>query len=183
MVDESSKVLRNEYTFITNGIESLVQRMNIGSKHNLVSVYGFDSQVNTKFDLDEHLTQADLISALQMTYFHINSYFARGDTSKAVDFLVNYATTHNAGDRPDYPDAIVFISDTVTSQTFHLNLIERTMLQHASQDIITVTVGTDSMWSIPTDQMATDGNHKLHVTSLTDPRIFVEKLLPLITKC
>ncbi|KAL4229310.1 Matrilin-4 [Mactra antiquata] len=183
MVDESSGTIHKEYANIKAALQELASALKIGQGANLMSVYGFDTQIHSHFDLNDNLNQLSLLSAIQGIQFPRGSVLHRADTKEAVEFLINYATGTRAGDRPKVPDVIVMLSDSSTAQNFHLTSLERYQLQQISHDIITVTVGTNSLWSSPTDQIATDRNHVVHVASLSNSAAFVNTLLPLITKC
>lgn len=188
-MDETSKVLQSEHTAVLRTISKIAQRLDIGSTENLVALYGYDSRHTLKkFDLRQYSDKIQLLVALQSQSLTSSPehHHHHANTEEAIRYLVDHILKPQAGDRPGYPDAVVFIGDHETSSHLHLDLHKRQELQRASQDVIFVSVGSqhaDHHGHSGESVIATDNNHILHVRDLNTITSVVDFVVALLLQC
>lgn len=174
-------------------IVSIVHRLDIGMKDNLVALYKFDEELNTGFELKSYTDRDSIIS-------HINSFplfnpkansMYNTNTSHAIHILVSHLTLGHFGDRSAYPDAIVVIGNELTTTNLKLSDNDKQLLLQISRDVIVLDVGrlpdyfyVHNLARTFDDVLATDSNHVIKVPNLRDhPELLVDKLMQLIIKC
>lgn len=181
MVDESSRVLRADTLEIVQAISDVIKQMDIGMNANLVSLYGYDTSVHTKFALDKYTDKTTLLNELQSSNLFNRFHLPRTDTAEAIAFLVDHALTAQQGDRPDFPDAVVIIADPSTASISNIAFRDRLQLAGLSHDVIVVSLGSNKDEA---QQVATDNTHVIHVPATSYfQTVFVPKVLQLLQQC
>jgi hypothetical protein len=108
------------------------------------------------------------------------------DIQHALDIITHQVLTQIAGDRPNYPDAVVIIVDSATAQSVHILLSQRDDLVRASKDVIILSLGPSLSSPVPdnVNTLATDQNHILHVPNLQNlDIIIVNKMVAMLQQC
>lgn len=181
LVDESSRVLKQDQTLIVNAMVNVIRQLSIGSSANMIGLYGYDTSIHTKFPLDKYQDKTDLLQAVQNANLFSRFHLQRTDTAEAIAFLVDHALTTQQGDRPAYPDAVVIIGDPITASISSVSFGDRLALAGKSQDVIVVSVGSSGD---DTEQLASDKNHMIHVPTISAfDTVLTPKLVELLLKC
>ena len=161
-MDESSRALRTDVYELTQALTSVAKQLDIGMDANLLSLYGYDTSIRTKFTLNQYTDKSSLVTALQTLPLFNRFHTGRTDTAEAISFLVDQAMAPQQGDRPNYPDAVIIVGDHATTSTTKIAITDRLALSAKSQDVIVVSIGS---LGAETEQLATDNKHLIHVLS------------------
>ena len=183
LIDGRSQVVANEKSYLTTALLAIAKRLDIGMTENLVAVYTYDQTLHEKIGLQQSTDEAGLISNLQ--YLTLDSQGYRHDTDAAIHDLVNQVLTPKAGDRQNFPDAVVLITDARIAGRVHLSISEQRELQKASHDVIVLSVGSQSSFfgSNGENTIATDSTHVIHVDNLYHLINLVDSISALLKKC
>ena len=160
-MDTSDRRIDYSSSQIVSFLFHTVNQLKIGVNDTLVSLYTYDIRTKEVFDLTAHTDRFALLRALQTTHFHGGIISSRPDINSALEVLIQYATTPNAGDRPGYRDVIVFIADAAHAGQARAVLAQR--VKNLSNDVIIVGVGGPSNGNL--EQLATDTNHIFHASN------------------
>lgn len=142
-------------------VHDVVSQLHIGPYDNLVSLSTFDRSVNKQWDLKDHLSKNELLQAISNVHGRVH-FTAHGDIEEALKFLFKHIMDQHNGDRPQFPDDVIIITDTASS--FHNPLLKQ-QLQSMSRDVIVISVGQATTSSGQTSDLATDDAHQLSVSS------------------
>lgn len=170
-------------------IVSIVQRLHIGTKDNLVALHFFDRNLETQFELLQYIDKTSLISHIDSSLSAHTTASKNTDTNilPALHTLMSHVKSRNSGDRQTYPDAIVIIGNKRTTNNLRFSTTDRHDLQQISRDVIVLDVGGTSAflhkYFHPRDELlATDSHHIIQTTDL-HTKSLVDKLYQLIIEC
>lgn len=183
LVDETSAVVSTQQQAVIQTIMDVVKKLDIGVQNNLVGLYGYGDNLDPKFDLQQNTDKLSLLTALQSQQFRTKD--RTSDIHDAIHGLTHHALQPGSGDRSNYPDAVVLISDSAVSGRVHNLLRDRSDLQKASHDVIIVSVGTrfQSLNGHNLETFATDQNHIIHVNDMYTSTNLVDSIVALLKKC
>ena len=157
-------------------IYDVVSYLIIGPHDNRVAVASFDDSVHGHWDLATYNDRTHLLRAI--SYLRHNVTFrTHGDVAKAVDVVVHNALSIQHGDRPNYANDVVIITDAHSA--FHNNTLKHSLHQK-SRDVIVVYLGTDTTPNTDVDELATRLDHVIHVPNFSTMPAAKAKLLNLL---
>ena len=157
-------------------IYGVVSNLIIGPHDNRVAVASFDDSVHGHWDLATYNDKAHLLQAISYLRHNI-TFRTHGDVAKAIDVVVHNALSIQHGDRPNYANDVVIITDVHSA--FHNNTLKHS-LHHKSRDVIVVYLGTDTTQNTDVDDLATRPDHVIHVPSYSTMSSAKAKLLNLL---
>ena len=157
-------------------IHDVAANITIGRHDNLVAVGSFDDSVHAHWDLIRYYDKYHLLQAITKLQYNI-SFRSHGDLENAVQVVVNNVLSVQHGDRVNYANVVVIITDT--HSVFHNEILKRS-LERKSRDIIVVYVGTDTSPNPEVDGLATGHDHVIHVSSYSALASDKAKLLKLL---
>lgn len=183
LVDETSSVAKNELPAIIQIIKGVVRKLDIGVTSNLVGLYGYSNDLDQKFDLQQNTDLNSLLTAIQSQQFQTHARIP--DIHDVILDLTHHVLQPTSGDRTNFPDAVVLISDSVISGRVHGTAKDHFNLQKVSKDVISVSVGTkfSSANNANLDGLATDSNHIIHVNDMYTATDLVDSIVALLKKC
>lgn len=103
-VDESRSIDAGE---VKNFLLNVVHRLPISSSETLVSLGMFSTYSRVIFDIGDHVTSTSTFDAVKNVQFHGGI----GHVTEGMNYLVNHALTRTGGDRPNYPNIVLIITD------------------------------------------------------------------------
>ncbi|KAL4228703.1 collagen [Mactra antiquata] len=182
MLEDSLNITRVDYHDLVMFVKSMVSQLGIGPQANQVGLSTFDSNIDHKWDLDRHVTQANLQAALdKLTFNHHTRNNA--DIHRVVDFLVDSALRHINGDRKLVPDTVVIFIDQMALVRLRDAIVnEKHLLDNVSRDVILVVVGPNSDPTTITQlyNLASSSGHVLHASGYSTLMSIQTQLLNLL---
>lgn len=174
--------MKNEQSAVIQTIMNVVNKLDIGLTNNLVGLYGYGDDIDQKFDLNQYTDLQSLMAALQSQQFRNND--RSSDIHDAIHGLTRHVLKPGSGDRTNFPDAVVLISDSLISGRVHNDLKDQVDLQRVSHDVIIVSVGPKlNINGHNLEGFATDNNHILHVSDMYTATDLVDSIVALLKKC
>jgi len=89
-------------------------RCQVGSSNAQVGVVTYSANVDTAqaFNLNDHSTATDVVNAISAL-----TYSAGGTrTDRALEYVRNTMLTSGEGDRPDYPNVVIVMTDARSNE-------------------------------------------------------------------
>ena len=144
MIDESSRLLVSDHSAIVHALTNVASALDIGPNGYQVAVYGYSRSVNEKFDLDAHTNKQELLTSLANANLLTRLHYDSADASTAVEYLTQTALTPIHGDRANYPDIVVFITDPHSASSTRLSALDRLRLANKASAVMVVSIGSGS---------------------------------------
>ena len=154
VVDETERVQPFEqdvFSFLHNVVSSLPV-----SKENIHVAFGmFTNHFRPVFDLNDHPSKADTLSAISNQRFRGEE---RGDTEEALNYVIQHALTPTSGDRPEAQNVVLVItSHAVAHQT---SMVWKENQVHTIAEVILVQFGHANF-----QYLASGSSHDFHLSS------------------
>lgn len=184
MLEDSTSVSVADHQILVQFLKSLVSKMSIGARANQIGLATYDTNVNNEWDLDRHLTQAELHTAFDKLTF---SYRPKNtaDIHRVVDFIVDHALRHINGDRYLFHDSVIIFVDQIAHVRLRHSIInEQNKLNTIARDVVLVVIGAgqDSPEMTQLYQLASSSGHVVHVPSYSNLAGLETKLISLLCK-
>lgn len=137
MLDASGSIGYNNFDVLKEFIVKLVEQLEVDNGKVRVGMLTFSSTINLQFNLNKYTDRLGMFAAIKNT-----SYPSSGqcNTAGALNYARTNMFTSAMGDRPDFANTIVIITDGA-SDNQNLTLQEATLTKNAKIRIVALGVG------------------------------------------
>ncbi|XP_052255027.1 collagen alpha-3(VI) chain-like [Dreissena polymorpha] len=160
LVDEGSRDLHSHHNDILLGIATVVSSIPVGASQNHVALVAYSNQVSPKFDLDDHTNQASLLQSLKSSDILVGKNMG-SDATMAIEYLVHNTFTPSRGDRSQFINTVVIITDSDSAPLSRIMFLDHAVLASKSRDVLVVSVGP-SMGSNAIEEL---GDSVVHINN------------------
>ncbi|KAH3699295.1 uncharacterized protein LOC127861262 [Dreissena polymorpha] len=180
LVDEGSRDLHSHHNDILLGLATVVSSIPVGVSQNQVALVAYSNQVSPKFDLDDHTNQASLLQSLQSSNILIGRTVA-SDASVAIEYLVHTALSPSHGDRSQFSNTVVIITDSDSGQGTRVTVQDHAVLASQSNNVLVVSVGRPLGLNNPVETL---GDTVVHISGSTNlSSDLAAKILAFLKRC
>ncbi|CAH1783538.1 unnamed protein product [Owenia fusiformis] len=136
-VDSSGSITEDQFKQMLQFIELLIEQLDIGDDLNKVGMITFNDMASIEFNLNDYDTKNTLIAAVQQIQYSNGATH----TWHALNTVRTTMFTSENGDRADFPNIVVVLTDGVSTVQKEKTVPEALLLRQDGVSIVTVAIG------------------------------------------